>query len=249
MLTGLDQARLEALARYGGRPRASSVLTGESWAVLAGSRSRLSALARPWIVPAPARRCWPLAVGHAMPPDAGHPSGRRLGAPSSLERPVLVGILNVTPDSFSDGGRFAAICRQPLAHAERSCRTAGAAIIDVGGESTRPGRADGAAGGGAPPGTIPVDRGLVRDYPDLLLSIDTVKASGGRAALDAGAAIVNDVSALRLDPDMAAVVAAARAGLVLMHSRGGDPGARLLPPCRLRRRCRRRRGGRAAGRR
>jgi dihydropteroate synthase len=192
------------------------VLTGDSWVILAGSRSRLSALARPWSVPG-ALAGLAAELGQALP---GEPPTRWQTARGTiaLDRPVLVGILNVTPDSFSDGGRFAAV-ESALEQAHRLLQD-GAAILDVGGESTRPGRTSEVAAEEELRRVIPVIEALVRRNPDLILSVDTVKAPVARAALDAGAAIVNDVSALRLDPDLAAVVADARAGAILMHSRG-----------------------------
>jgi len=135
-----------------------------------------------------------------------------------VQEPVLVGILNVTPDSFSDGGRFTAP-DAALAQAERLLQD-GAAILDLGGESTRPGRSSEVSQAEELRRVVPVIEALVREHPDLILSIDTVKAAVARAAVDAGAAIINDVSALRLDPGMAEVVASAGAGVVLMHSRG-----------------------------
>jgi dihydropteroate synthase len=136
----------------------------------------------------------------------------------SLDSAILVGILNVTPDSFSDGGRFLGT-DAALAHTEELLR-AGANILDVGGESTRPGRTQDVPAEEELRRVVPVIEALARAYPDLVVSIDTVKASVARAALSAGAAVVNDVSALRLDPAMAGTVATARAGLILMHSRG-----------------------------
>jgi dihydropteroate synthase len=135
-----------------------------------------------------------------------------------LDRPIVVGVLNVTPDSFSDGGRFDAI-DAAVAHAEAMVAE-GADIIDIGGESTRP--------QGARPvelteemwRVMPVLRELRRAIPETPISVDTVKAEVAAAALDAGAQIVNDVSGFRLDPKMAATCAARRAGVVLMHSRG-----------------------------
>ena len=129
-------------------------------------------------------------------------------------RPLIVGILNVTPDSFSDRGAFA----EPLAalrHAETLVRE-GADVLDIGGESTRP---------GAEP--VSADEEFRRVLPVLReamslgvpISIDTYKASVARAALDAGAAIVNDITALG-DPEMAEVVATFGAGLILMHMQG-----------------------------
>jgi dihydropteroate synthase len=137
--------------------------------------------------------------------------------PLVFERPLVMGVLNVTPDSFSDGGRYldpdAAI-----AQAQRLIDK-GADIIDVGGESTRP---------GADP--VDVDEELRRVLPVIAalrgigvpLSIDTRHAAVMRAALGRGAAIINDVSALTADPDSLAVAAASDAPVILMHARG-DP--------------------------
>jgi dihydropteroate synthase len=215
-LTDLDQDALEALVRFAGG-LGLEVLTGDDWAVLAGSRSRLSAFARPWTVPAPLAEA-AVAVGLALPADAA-PAWRTARGTISLDRPVLMGILNVTPDSFSDGGRFAA-ADAALAHADRLLEE-GAVVVDIGGESTRPGRDASVPAEEELRRVVPVVEALARSRPELVISVDTVKASVARAALDAGAAIVNDVTAFRLDPGMAAVAAAAGAGVVLMHSRGG----------------------------
>jgi dihydropteroate synthase len=136
----------------------------------------------------------------------------------SLDRPILLGILNVTPDSFSDGGRYTNL-DAALSHTEALLRS-GATIVDVGGESTRPGRTEEVSQDEELRRVVPVIEALVREFPSLLISIDTVKAVVARAALDAGAAVVNDVSGLRLDPALGSAVAAAGAGLILMHSRG-----------------------------
>ncbi|MGI9039273.1 MAG: dihydropteroate synthase [Gemmatimonadota bacterium] len=139
------------------------------------------------------------------------------GGSVPLSRPVVVGILNVTPDSFSDGDEH----RAPgaaLSHAERML-AAGADIIDVGGESTRP---------GAPP--VPADEEWSRVSPVIeplarrgaVVSIDTTKRDVAERALGAGAAIVNDVSGLEVSPDIADLCAREGAGLVVMHMRG-DP--------------------------
>lgn len=135
------------------------------------------------------------------------------------DRALVMGVLNTTPDSFSDGGRFSAGDRA-LAHALEMLSD-GADIIDVGGESTRPGAAP------VDPATerdrtIPVISALRSQAPDCLISIDTSKAEVARAALEAGADIVNDVTALRGDPGMAAIIAESGCGLVLMHMQG-DP--------------------------
>jgi dihydropteroate synthase len=215
-LTGLDQGALEALVRFAGG-LGLEVVTGDDWAVVAGSRSRLSAFARPWTAPAPLAEV-ALKVGLAMPADPG-PSWRTARRSIPLDQPIVIGILNVTPDSFSDGGRFTA-ADAALAHAESLLR-AGAAIVDVGGESTRPGRTEAVSLEEELRRVVPVIEALVRAHPDLILSIDTVKSAVAKAALERGVAIVNDVTAFRFDPSMAGVVAGAGAGAILMHSRGG----------------------------
>ena len=135
-----------------------------------------------------------------------------------VELPCIMGIVNVTPDSFSDGGRFEEH-EAAVAHAVRLVAE-GAAIIDVGGESTRPGAkpVDAAA---ELRRVLPVIEGLRAALgDDLPISVDTSKAAVARAALAAGATMVNDVSALRGDPEMAAVVAEAGCPLCLMHMLG-----------------------------
>lgn len=135
----------------------------------------------------------------------------------ALDRPRLMGILNVTPDSFSDGGQFADLANA-MAQA-RAMRLEGADLIDIGGESTRPGAAE------VPVAeelrrTAPVIAALLADMPNLPVSVDTRKAAVAQAALQAGAAMVNDVSALEFDAGMAGVVAKARVPLCLMHAQG-----------------------------
>jgi len=129
-----------------------------------------------------------------------------------------MGILNVTPDSFSDGGRFFsadAAVEQGLKMLDD-----GADIIDVGGESTRPQGAVAVSVEEELHRVIPVIERIARDRPAATISIDTVKSTVARAAVQAGARIVNDVSGLRLDPKIAGLCAEHDAGLVLMHSRG-----------------------------
>ena len=132
-------------------------------------------------------------------------------------RTHVMGVLNVTPDSFSDGGLFFDAARA-VARAEEMVEE-GADILDVGGESTRP--------GGAPVSdeeelrrVVPVVEAVARKV-GVPVSVDTTKAAVARAALDAGAEIVNDISGLRFDPSLADEAAREGAGLVLMHSRGG----------------------------
>jgi len=138
-----------------------------------------------------------------------------------LDRPVLAGVLNVTPDSFWDGGRHAGV-EAAVRHAAALIE-AGADIIDIGGESTRPG-ARAVPVDDEIARVVPVVRALVQRWPDVPLSVDTVKHGTARAALDAGAAIINDVSGLRVDPEMGDVVARTGAGVIIMHSRGGVEG-------------------------
>lgn len=137
----------------------------------------------------------------------------------TLDRPRILGIVNVTPDSFSDGGKLSSVddaCR----HVERLIAD-GADVIDVGGESTRPQKAVPVEADVERRRVLPVVQALVEHFPSVPLSVDTVKATVAREALAAGASIVNDVSAFRLDDEMPSVCAAASAGVVLMHSRGG----------------------------
>ena len=132
------------------------------------------------------------------------------------EKTLVMGILNVTPDSFSDGGLYAEPERA-VEHAVEMIK-AGADIIDVGGESTRPG-ADPVSAEEERRRVLPVIQAL-RRRSDVLISIDTYKAEVACAALDAGADIVNDISGLGFDEEMPGVVASTGAGLVLMHIRG-----------------------------
>ena len=133
------------------------------------------------------------------------------------ERTLIMGILNVTPDSFSDGGIFQE--RNAAVEHALAMLDAGADIVDVGGESTRPGAAV------LDPETerdrvLPVIEGILRARSDAIVSIDTYKSATADAAVRAGAEIVNDVSAFAWDPEMAAVCARLRCGVVLMHTRG-----------------------------
>lgn len=134
----------------------------------------------------------------------------------SFERPVIMGILNCTPDSFSDGGTIATV--EAAVVRAREMVKAGALVLDVGGESTRPG-SEPVPAGLEIQRVIPLIKALTAESLPAAISIDTSKAEVARAALDAGASIVNDVTALR-DPEMAEVVARAHAAIVLMHMRG-----------------------------
>jgi len=145
--------------------------------------------------------------------------GRRRQAWAGLlqePRPLIMGVVNVTPDSFSDGGRF--FERGSALDQARALAAAGADILDIGGESTRP-FADPVALEEELRRVIPVIETLAAEV-NLPISIDTYKAPVARAALAAGAFLINDISALRFDPDMAPLAAAQQAPVVLMHMQG-----------------------------
>jgi dihydropteroate synthase len=145
-------------------------------------------------------------------------------------RTLIMGVVNVTPDSFYDGGRHfstAAAVEQALKLLDE-----GADILDIGGESTRPGartRETGLSQQEELRRVLPVIEGARAKRPDAVISIDTYKSHVARAAVAAGAEIVNDVSAGRWDPAMASTVAELEAGLVLMHMRGRPEEWRKLP--------------------
>ncbi len=139
----------------------------------------------------------------------------RYGAEPGTGRPTVMGVLNVTPDSFSDGGRYADL-DAAVAHGVQLWRD-GADLIDVGGESTRPG-ADRVDPDTETDRVVPVIRQLAA--AGVPMSIDTTRAAVAEAALAAGAEVVNDVSGGLADPDMARVVAAADCPWILMHWRG-----------------------------
>lgn len=185
--------------------------------LLIGTRKQLTGLCaklaqQPFGLAALAEQVRQLLATLTAPPSSWRLAKREL----SLKRPLIMGILNVTPDSFSDGGRFTHV-ETAVAHALQMVEQ-GADIIDIGAESTRP---------GAPP--VSSDEELRRLLPVLEqlsgriqvpISIDTWKAPVAEAALSAGAEIINDISGLTFDPALAEVVANHRAGLVLMHTRG-----------------------------
>lgn len=144
----------------------------------------------------------------------------------SLDVPLVMGILNVTPDSFSDGGRYADI-NAALKRADEMIAE-GADVIDIGGESTRPGSK-----------RVSADEEISRVVPvieaiskrlDVPVSIDTSKSAVANAAVDAGAEIINDISGLRFDEAIAEVAARHKTGLVLMHSRGEFETMHSQPP-------------------
>ncbi len=193
------------------------VLTGEGWALLSGTSARLAGLIRPGFSELPGTIAEEIGryLRDRTEPISEWVMGR---GTVPLEGPVVVGILNVTPDSFSDGGRFLD-SESAIQHASDMLES-GAGIIDMGSESTRP-------GAGSPLDATeewerlePVLTKFVARFPDVPVSVDTVKSEVARRALDAGAWAINDVSGLRLDPEIASRCAEAEAGLVLMHSRG-----------------------------
>lgn len=141
------------------------------------------------------------------------------------ERTVLMGVLNVTPDSFSDGGKFFSP-DHAVAHAEQMMAE-GADVIDIGGESTRPG-SDFVSEDEELRRVIPVIEKLAAISP-VPISIDTTKPSVARAACEAGAEIINDISGLRFDPALAAVAKSTQTGLLLMHSRGTPKDMQQIP--------------------
>jgi dihydropteroate synthase len=163
------------------------------------------------------------------------------------KRTLIMGVINVTPDSFSDGGQF--LDRdQAVAHAARLLEE-GADILDIGGESTRPGAHVEASNAKQPEKTtpsanlkiavsaeeesrrvLPVIVEIKKKFPAAILSVDTYKSSVARAAVGAGAEIVNDVSGFRWDPQMAKTVADLKCGAVMMHMRGRPEEWRTLPP-------------------
>lgn len=185
--------------------------------LLIGTRKQLTVLCnklkgQPFGLTAMADKLAGLLATLATRPACWQTSSQQL----PLDRPLIMGILNVTPDSFSDGGKHS----DPAAAVAKALQLAddGADLIDIGGESTRPGAAP-----------VSADEEISRILPVLKalsgrlsipISVDTWKHQVARAVLDAGAEIINDISGLAFDPALAAVVAQHRAGLVLMHTRG-----------------------------
>ena len=140
-------------------------------------------------------------------------------------RALVMGIINTTPDSFSDGGSFLDP-QAALAHG-LAMVAEGAEILDIGGESTRPG-AQGVSADEEIQRVLPVIQALRRES-QVLISIDTSKAAVARAALDAGADIINDVTGLRGDADMLALAASSKAGVVIMHMQGEPRTMQVAP--------------------
>jgi len=157
----------------------------------------------------------------ALRPAAARRLHTLLDTARAGRRTLIMGVLNVTPDSFSDGGRFF-VPHTALAYAEQMVAD-GADILDIGGESTRPATFT----SGAPLDAaeelrriLPIVRALAERMPDVPISVDTYKAAVARQAVEAGAVMVNDISALRADPDMAGTVAELGTPVCLMHLPG-----------------------------
>jgi dihydropteroate synthase len=195
-------------------------LSGTGWVLLTGDTARLAGLIRPDDagLPADVRASIGAALRGVAERSLAWVTAR---GDVALDRPVVVGILNVTPDSFSDGGRHFTP-GAALQHAEALLQ-AGAAALDVGAESTRPGRPDSVSLEEEWRRLAPVLPELARRFPATPVSVDTVKAETARRALEEGVWAINDVTSLRHDPAIADVCAARGAGLVLMHSRGTLP--------------------------
>ena len=148
---------------------------------------------------------------------------------NDIRRPAILGIVNVTPDSFSDGG-LCFTCDRAVRHGLELLDD-GADMLDIGGESTRPGAAEVPAEEEIRR-VAPVIAGIRRFRPEARISVDTRKAAVAAAALEAGATIVNDVSGLTFDPAIAAVAARAGAGMILGHTRGTPERMRDPENCR-----------------
>ncbi len=237
MRRGLDPARADAVARglapvallfepvspgdrdtlaSAARSQGLDCITGDGWAMIAGSASALAGLVRPGfskLQPHVAESVGQLLQAVVQPSREWEMARGTV----ALERPVVVGILNVTPDSFSDGGRFLEPA-DALRHAEQML-DAGADMLDIGAQSTAPG-----AGTTSPDEQWrrlePVLAEVVRQFPSVPVSVDTTDHATGRRALEAGVWALNDVSGLRLDSEIGAVCAEHGAGLILVHSRG-----------------------------
>jgi len=215
LLEEISEPERESLVRWGAKAGAD-VLTGDGWALVGAAASRLAPLARPDRLPPGLEGLAPelgrFLSSYVDPPRCWQIASRSL----ALDHPVIIGVVNVTPDSFSDGGRYTSVDRA-VAQAERLVAD-GCELLDVGGESTRPGAAP-VAEQEEIARVAPVIEELARRGLGPL-SVDTRKAAVARAALGAGAAVVNDVSGLAFDPGLAGVVESSGAGLIVMHMRG-----------------------------
>jgi dihydropteroate synthase len=190
-------------------------------AILVGTEKQLRLLSarlaqQPFGLPSLGEELAALLDRIATPPSLWRTARRDI----PLERPLIMGILNITPDSFSDGGRYL----DPARAVERAeqMKAEGADIIDIGGESTRPG-APAIAAQEEIDRVVPVISAISKSS-SIPLSVDSWKGEVARRAMDAGAEIINDISGLTFAPSLAAVAAETGAGLVLMHTRGTPEG-------------------------
>ena len=215
LIEAITETEREALLHWATKSGAD-VLTGDGWALVSGAASRLAPLARYDRAPAELARL-ALPLGQILATRAEPPRSWAIrGGAVALDQPVIIGIINVTPDSFSDGGRLESV-DAALALGEKLMAD-GSRLIDIGGESTRPGAAP-----------VPAAEEIARVIPVIeklvkrgigAVSVDTRKAAVARAALDAGAAVINDVSGLSFDASLAPLAAETKAGVILMHMRG-----------------------------
>jgi len=216
LLTGLSAAASAFLSKEGGPAWVPGSAARPGSGILAGRREQveaLLALARS----DPGQEELARALGAALAGTGRRGSLRVGGRTFEIgERTYLMGVVNVTQDSFSDGGRYLDPAAA-IAHGEALAR-AGADLVDVGGESTRPG-AQSVGADEELARILPVIRGL-RERIEVPISVDTTKAEVARAALEAGASLVNDISGLRFDPELAPVAARAGAACCLMHIQG-----------------------------
>jgi dihydropteroate synthase len=216
LLTGLSDDEIHATLLEA-RNNGVEALSGTDWIILNSSASKMAGMVRPGHSRLEDDRRDELAsfLRATMEPALEWTMAR---GRIDLERPLVVGILNVTPDSFSDGGRFQEV-EPALARVDQLVGE-GAGMIDVGAESTRPGI--------AAPLTVEEEwerlhavlPAILASHPELPLSLDTVNAETARRGLDAGVWAINDVTGLRSDAEIATVCASTGAGLILMHSRG-----------------------------
>ena len=213
-VTGIDSSVVERMLPLAAR-LGLELVTGDDWLILIGGRSRFGAFARPWVQP---ELVQPLAtaIGMALPAETELRWHHARGT-IAIDRAVIVGVINVTPDSFSDGGEV--VGADSALQRVDDLLAGGATVIDVGGESTRPGAAAIAADLEYER-ILPVVAAIARRHPLLPLSVDTVHGGTADAAIGEGAVIINDVTAGRHDAELLAVAARHQAGLVLSHSRG-----------------------------
>ncbi|HEX9690771.1 MAG TPA: dihydropteroate synthase [Gemmatimonadales bacterium] len=216
VLDGVDEVARERIVQAA-QQRHLECLTGDGWAVLAGGVAELAGLTRTGRSLLPEELAD--ALGRSLSAVWGDPAEWSMARGTiSLVDPVIVGIVNVTPDSFSDGGRFlepvAAVAHAGVLIAE------GASVLDVGAESTRPGVTAPVSADEEWRRLEPVLDAIRARHPAMPITVDTMRGQTARRALKRGAWAINDVSGLRYDTSVADACAEFDAGLILMHSRG-----------------------------